>query len=267
MSRPSAGTEYHLGTCGWSFADWRGSFYPEGCKDELAYYATCFGTVEIDSTWYRIPSHRTVASWAKRVSPGFLFCPKLPGEITHDRLLVDAGEPLERFWEVIQGLGGKLGPVLVQLSPHFAAADAPRLEEFLRALPGPQRYAVEFRHRSWATDDRGLAILRQAGAALVMADHPWYPRFEAVTTDFAYLRLLGRRGVFPDFAHTHRTRDSDLERWVGVLQGLGDDVGQVFVFANNQFEGHSPATVMRLAELLGVGERTGSGAPSPRLAF
>ena len=96
--------ELRAGTCGWSFKDWKGTFYPPGCGDELAHYATVFDAVEIDSTWYRSPSPRTVASWRRRTPEGFLFCPKMPGEIAHERLLQDTDQLVSAFIARISGL-------------------------------------------------------------------------------------------------------------------------------------------------------------------
>jgi uncharacterized protein YecE (DUF72 family) len=242
--------ELRLGTCGWSYPDWKGIFYPAGTKDELAFYASRFNAVEIDSTWYRIPSARTVASWYRRTPDGFLFCPKLPGEITHERMLEGAKDVVAAFLDVIAGLREKLGPILVQLHPSFTAEEMPKLEAFLRGLPQEFRYVVEFRHRSWPKEPRALSLLRELRMGLAMAHHPWYPRFQEATTDFAYLRLLGRRGVFPDFSRVHQPRDDALREWAGVLLSMRSLVGRAYVFANNQFEGYSPSTIERLRAMV-----------------
>ena len=93
--------ELRIGTCGWSYEDWKGTFYPPDTKDELAFYASHFNAVEIDSTWYRIPSPHTVVSWHKRTTSDFLFCPKLPGEITHEKLLDEVDDLVTAFLDVI----------------------------------------------------------------------------------------------------------------------------------------------------------------------
>ena len=242
--------DLRAGTCGWAFDDWKATFYPDGVQDDLGYYSSVFRVVEIDSTWYRIPAAKTVRSWRQRTPEGFLFCPKLSGEITHERLLVDVEEPLQRFLDTIGLLGDKLGPIVVQLSPQFRADQLPRLEGFLHALPGPNRYAVEFRHRTWLQEPRALEVLRELGMAAVMAHHPWYPRIKEITAPFAYIRLLGRRGVFPDFSRIHGPKDEALAHWAQVITGTTDRTEQVFVLVNNQFEGHSPRSVQRLLALL-----------------
>lgn len=242
--------EARLGTCGWSFPDWRGSFYPQGTKDQLVHYATQFDAVEIDSTWYRIPSIRTAESWRRRVPDDFLFCPKMPGEITHEKMLDESDEQVAAFTNVVSRLGDKLGPILVQLHPRFSHDQLPKLETFLSGLPAEFRYAVEFRHRSWADQPDALELLRSLNMGLAMAHHPWYARIREATTDFAYLRLLGRRDVFPDFRRIHRPRDEALTEWAEFLESLPSEVSRAFVFVNNQFEGHSPATIARLRGLL-----------------
>jgi len=244
--------ETRLGTCGWSFRDWKGTFYPPGTRDELAYYASQFDAVEIDSTYYRIPSAKSVDAWRERTPPSFLFCPKLPGEITHEKMLEGADEQVAAFTDVISRLGNKLGPTLVQLHPSFARDELPTLEAFLSCLPSAFRYAVEFRHRSWADQPDALQLLRSLNMGLAMAHHPWYARIREATAAFAYLRLLGRRNVFPDFGRVHRPQDDALKEWAGLLRSLPSQVTRAFVFVNNQFEGHSPATVGRLRRLLGT---------------
>jgi len=242
--------ELRLGTCGWSFADWKGTFYPPGTRDQLTYYAGQFNAVEIDSTWYRIPNNRTVESWRRRTPEGFLFCPKLPGEITHEKMLKGADDQVAAFIDVIFGLADRLGPILVQLHPRFAHEQLPELEAFLSRLPPGFRYAVEFRHRSWVDQSDALKLLRSLNMGLAMAHHPWYARIRQTTADFAYLRLLGRRNVFPDFARVHKPQDAALRDWAAVLESLPAAVTRSFVFVNNQFEGHSPATVGRLRTLV-----------------
>ena len=242
--------EIRLGTCGWSFRDWKGTFYPPGTKDELAYYAGQFDAVEIDSTWYGMPSAKSVDAWRDRTPRGFVFCPKLPGEITHEKMLVGADEQVTAFTEVISRLGEKLGPILVQLHPSFDYDHLPKLEVFLEHLPEGVRYAVEFRHRSWAGQPDALELLRSLNMGLAMAHHPWYARIRGATADFAYLRMLGKRDVFPDFGRVHKPQDDALEEWAGLLNSLRSRVSRTFVFINNQFEGHSPATVGRLRKLL-----------------
>jgi uncharacterized protein YecE (DUF72 family) len=252
--------ELRIGTCGWSFKDWKGTFYPPGTRDELVFYAGEFDAVEIDSTWHHAPAARTVESWQRRAPEGFIFCPKLPGEITHENLLRDSDALVSNFLSNISLLEDKLGPILVQLAPKLKYEDFATLESFLGSLSTDFRYAVEFRHRSWLEKPDALSLLSDHNMAVTMAHHPWYPRIEEVTTDFTFIRLLGRRDVFPDFAETHRRRDDDLQQWADLLLSLERVVPRGFAFINNQFEGHSPNSVRRLQGLVGISS-AGSGAP------
>ncbi len=248
--RYTASMEFRLGTIGWSYPDWKGTFCPAGTKDELAYYATQFDAVEVDNTFYRMPTARMVESWYRRAPEGFLFCPKLPGEITHDRQLEEVDELIAEFARVIAGLREKLGPILIQLSPSLTSASRPLLEHFLTALPRGYRYTVEPRHRSWLKDPELLPLLRSLDMAITLAHHPWYPRFTEATTDFTYLRLLGKRDVFPDFSRVYEEKNDALLGWVSRLHAFPATVRRSYVFANNQFEGHSPGTMGRVRAAL-----------------
>ncbi len=212
--------EMRLGTCGWSFPDWKGTFYPPGTKDELAYYAGQFSVVEVDNTYYRIPSAKTVADWRQRTPPGFLFCPKLPGKITHEKMLEGTDELVAVFTEHISGLGDRLGPILIELAPSFKHDQFAKLGAFLSHLPAGLRYAVEFRHRSWADKPDVARLLGSLNIGVAMAHHPWYVRLREVTTDFAYLRLLGRLDAFPDAGRLHEPHDEVLSEWAEFLRSL-----------------------------------------------
>ncbi len=249
--------KWRLGTCGWSYEDWKGSFYPPGCRDPLAYYAEHFDSLEIDSTWYHSPSRRVVAGWRDRTPEGFRFAAKMPREITHERHFQDCETTAAAFLHSIEALGEKLAVVLVQFSPRIRANELGRIEGFLRGLPGEFRFAVEPRHRSWLTEPRLPGLLSELNMALVMADHDYYPRFDAVTADIAYVRLLGRHGALPDATRAHAPRDEDLFAWAERLKQLPPKVQCVYLYANNQFEGHSPCTIRKVRELL-----PGAAAPS-----
>ncbi len=242
--------EIRLGTCGWSFADWKGTFYPPDTQDELAYYSSQFDTVEVDNTYYRIPSAKTVDAWRTRTPPGFLFCPKLPGKVTHERMLEDTDELVAVFTNVISRLGDRLGPILIELHPSFGHDRLPKLEAFLSALPSGFRYAVEFRHRSWADEADAQQLLRSLRIGLAISHHPWYVDIRTATADFAYLRLLGRMDAFPDSSRIYEPRDETLREFAGFLKSLPPEVTRAFVFLSNHLEGHAPATVQRMRAML-----------------
>src|SRR5215203_3662797 len=181
-----------LGTQGWNYDAWVGPFYPRGTRaaDYLSLYARAFKVVEVDSTFYAIPSASAVRGWAARVPAGFTFALKLPRDISHENRLRDPGGVAPLFFDRARELGGKLGPILIQLGPDFMPAERPALAEFLPQLPLDLQFAVEFRQRGWISDDT-LALLADHNVALALTDARWIPRrtmfnlAEHPTADFA----------------------------------------------------------------------------------
>ena len=151
-----------LGTQGWNYDAWVGPFYPKGTRatDFLSLYARAFKTVEVDSTFYAIPSAKTMRDWAGRVPADFTFALKLPKEISHENRLRDAGGASALFFDTARELGAKLGPILIQLGPDFMPAERPALAEFLSTLPRDLQFAVEFRQRGWI--EEGVLALAYA---------------------------------------------------------------------------------------------------------
>jgi uncharacterized protein YecE (DUF72 family) len=241
----------YLGTCGWSYADWEGTIYPEGlpAASRLAEYVKCYATVEIDSTFYGTPKRSTVETWREIAPEGFLFAAKFPQEITHERGLVRCEELAETFVRTMGLLGDHLGPLLLQLPPAFAVGGMGVLETFLGGLPQSFRYALEVRHRSWLGSDLP-ALLREHGAALVLVDYPGMPRLREATADFSYIRWLGDRREFPS-GHTQSKRDrsEDLAWWSAVVDRLREEGLEVFAYANNHYENHSPSTLARFLQI------------------
>jgi len=241
----------YLGTSGWSYADWEGTVYAEGAAAgaRLAEYVKHYATVEIDSTFYGTPRRRAVEKWREVAPDGFLFAAKFPQEITHEKTLVNCKEPTEVFVRTMEGLGDRLGPLLVQLPPSFTVEGMGVLEDFLKDLPDGFRYAVEVRHRSWVGSDLA-AMLREYGVALTLIDYPRMPRLEEATADFSYIRWLGDRREFPsDHTHLKKDRDDDLRWWSGVVDMFLEEGKTVFAYANNHYQNHSPSTLARFLEL------------------
>ncbi len=249
ISPPEPGL--YLGTSGWSYADWEGTLYPEGLPAgaRLAEYAKHYATVEIDSTFYGTPRRSTVEKWRETVPEGFLFAAKFPQEITHEKSLVGCGEPAETFVGAMELLGDRLGPLLLQLPPSFTVEGMGVLEDFLDALPEGFRYAVEVRHRSWLGSDLP-EMLREHGAALTLIDYPRMPRMEETTAGFVYLRWLGDRREFPS-GHTYAKRDrrEDLEWWSERVDLSLSEGREVFAYANNHYQNHSPSTLEQFLEI------------------
>src|ERR1051325_526797 len=181
--------DVRVGTSGYSYPPWKGSFYPEDLPNArmLGYYGERFQTVEINNTFYRMPTSKLLAQWASQVPPGFRFALKASQRITHQKRLKDAGEPVEYFFRTAAELGERRGPTLVQLPPNLKK-DLPRLEAFLALLPPDARAALEFRHESWFEDDV-FAALRARGAALCVAESDQLQPPLRATADFGYLRL------------------------------------------------------------------------------
>lgn len=251
-----------IGTQGWNYPAWLGSFYPEGTKpaEMLTLYAQAFGTVEVDSTFYATPPVNSVRGWAARTPDGFVFALKLPREITHERRLRDSADETELFMERARLLGPKLGPILVQLGPDFAPSEMGALRDYLPLLPRDLRFAVEVRQERWTRPNilpDLLELLRDHGVALALSDGQWLPR-EAVldlasapTADFLYLRWMGPNRDLTDFSHVQVPRAGEAREWAGVLRRATELGIDVYGYVNNHYEGHSPASARQLQSLLG----------------
>ena len=247
-----------LGTQGWVYTDWVGALYPLGSKqpDFLSLYVRAFDTVEIDSTFYAIPAAKTVRRWVENTPPGFVFSPKLPQEVTHERRLRGAADVLAEFCDRMRGLGDRLGPILVQLGPDFGPDERPTLADFLPHLPGDLRFAVEFRQREWIGESL-LALLRDHGVALALSDGRWMPREMVLdlahhpTADFLYLRWMGETRSLTDHSLVQIDRTEELDVWAETLQPLPEQGIDVFGYFSNYFAGHSPASARELMRRLG----------------
>ena len=227
-----------VGTSGYSYAEWKGNFYPEkmAAKDMLRYYAERFPTVEINNTFYRMPKEDLLNGWAAQVPESFQFVIKASQRITHIKRLKECAEELRYLMHVTSTLGSRLGPFLFQLPPNFRK-DVPRLQSFFDAMPEKRRMAVEFRHASWF-DDETFQALRNVGAALCVADTGEDPVVPLVaTTDWGYLRL--RREDFSD---------ADLRDWAKRIRG--QPWGEAFVFMKHEEEGRGPKLAQQLIDIL-----------------
>jgi uncharacterized protein YecE (DUF72 family) len=251
-----------IGTQGWNYPAWVGPFYP-ACTRPAAFlttYARAFGTVEVDSTFYAVPAPKVVRGWAGRVPEHFVFALKMPQEVTHERRLRGAEGVVEAFLEAARELGGRLGPVLVQLGPDFDASERGALEAFLPALPRDLRFAVEVRHASWmrpGTLEALTALLSEHGAALALSDGRWIPRDAMTalaarpTAPFHYVRWMGPDRSITDYSHLQFDRSAEIRTWADVLASSALAGTEVFGYFNNHFAGHSPANARELLALLG----------------
>jgi len=271
-------SQVRFGTSSFSWEDWIGPFYPPGTRpgDFLRYYATQFDSVEVDATYYAIPSAPMVEGWLAKTPPHFKLAAKFPRSIVHGgeaarpdpaRVLVPDLVRADRdeFLGVMARLGERLGPLVLQF-PFFAKAVFPepgpfleRLDRFLADLPAEFRYAVEIRNPAWL-DETLTALCRRHRAALVLVDQEWMPhgdkvarQLDFVTTDFVYVRLLGDRKEIETMTTTWEREVIDhqrsLERWAALLARLAARGLLTYVFVNNHYAGHAPATVRRLQAL------------------
>lgn len=228
---------YRIGTSGFAYREWKGSFYPEDlpAAGMLEYYAGRLDAVEINNTFYRMPTEKLLAGWSETVPPGFVFCLKASRKITHQKRLADVGEELEYLTATSRTLGERLGPTLFQLPP-WLKKDVPRLAAFLALLPDGFPAAVEFRSSSWF-GDAVYSALEAAGAALVVSDREDAAEPPVVATaPFGYARL--RR---PDYD------DEGLERWAGRFRETGWEAAHVFF--KHEAEGKGPAMAARFREI------------------
>ena len=259
-----------LGTCAWSFDDWKDVFYPPGLASgqQLAYYAHYLPAVEIDSTFYHIPRLDVVAAWADKTPDDFVFTAKMPKLITHDARLRDCEAELRAFLGSLRPLGEKLGAVLIQFSPFFnPEQDEAALREFLDLLPvGKISFAVEFRHPGWHTP--GIArLLSEHGVAWTWNDLSAFDAqaeaafgFLPQTADFLYVRLMGDLETkFRADGERHFRygsllwpREGGLENWAHRLAKHRDDTRNIYVMINNHYEGFSPLSCQRLGRQLGI---------------
>ena len=231
-----------IGCSGWNYPHWREVVYPKGlpARRWLEHYATLFRTVEVNNTFYRLPSVSAVAGWALQTPPDFAFTVKASRYLTHMKRLTDLGDGVTRFYERIEPLvaAKKLGPVLWQLPGNFHRDDD-RLGNALAQLPAG-RHCFEFRHASWFS--AGVyALLREHGVALVIGDHPARP-FQAheLTADWTFIRFhYGRRGRDGNYS------DRELEEWSGRIDSWRSQA-EVFAYFNNDWNGYAVKNALEL---------------------
>jgi uncharacterized protein YecE (DUF72 family) len=228
------------GTSGFNYDEWKESFYPPGlpAARRLAYYAGQFDTVEINATFYRMPTPKTLAAWAAAVPAGFAFGLKAPQRITHFGRLRGVDDPVRFFCETALTLGDRLGPLLFQLPPNFPR-DLARLADFLALLPSGLDVAMEFRHDSWLDGDV-YERLRARNVALCVADTGERTTPLVSTADFGYFRLRDEGYA-----------EGDLERWAHTIRQAGAHWRAAWVFFKHEESGTGPAFARRFRALFG----------------
>jgi uncharacterized protein YecE (DUF72 family) len=239
----------HVGCSGWSYPHWRGRAYPPDAPPRrwFGIYAERFDTVELNATFYRLPSESTVRSWADQAPAGFTYAVKVSRFATHQKKLKDPGGWVRTHVERMRDLGRTWGPNLLQLPPRWRR-DTGRLDEALAALPGERRWAVELRDPSWVHDDV-LEVLARHEVALcihdLIEDHPW-----ELTTDWTYLRFHGPAARSAPYQGRYTGRR--LWRVADRLEGWLADGCDVFAYFNNDEVGHAVEDAAWLADRLEV---------------
>ncbi len=235
-----------IGTSGWVYPHWRGVFYPDGLPTArwLDYYTRHFRTVELNNSFYRLPSEGAFRAWGEAAPEGFLFAVKANRFITHMKKLKDAAEPLERFLGRARLLGDRLGPILYQLPPRWKCNLA-RLREFLSLLPPDLLHAFEFRDRSWLNEDV-FALLEKHGAAFCVISMPDFPCPLRATAPFVYIRMHGS-GVVYGGCYS----EDELRRWAEHIEGFLGEGRDVYVYFNNDAFGYAVENARRLGGMLG----------------
>lgn len=235
-----------IGCSGFTYPHWRGIFYPAELDrgDWFSHYCSLFSSVELNVTFYRLLKPQTFDHWREKSPPGFVFSVKGSRFITHVKRLLDPEGPLERYFDGVLRLGGKLGPVLWQFPPGFSR-DTGRLERFLAALGRyPVRNALEFRHESWCAEEI-TALCRETGAALCMADWPDFIADLPLTAGLVYIRRHGRGGSYAT-RYTAEELAADARKIRGYLKGGRD----VYIYFNNDAHAYAPQNALELADLL-----------------
>ena len=232
-----------IGCSGWQYRHWRGTFYPAALPLTrwLEYYSSRFDTVEINSSFYRLPQPETFAVWRRRVPPSFVYAVKASRYLTHMKKLKEPRPPLTRFFSCARRLGGQLGPVLYQLPPRWPLS-LDRLDAFLRALPARQLHAIEFRDPSWYVDD-ALALMERYRVALCVHDMAGSATGARTAGPFGYLRLHGPQRYGGHYS------DTTLTAWAEWCAAAHEARRSVYVYFNNDSEGHAPRDALRLRDL------------------
>jgi len=258
---------------GFSYEDWSGVFYPADtpARSYLSYYSRVFNAVEVDSTFYGTPRPNSVRRWAALTPDDFCFSLKVPREITHQAGLQGVEAGMERFIATLRELGEKLGVVLFQFPPSFAAGQLPALEACLAGLPDGVRFAVEVRHPSWYTTDGPGAEpvlarrLRQYGVAWAATEYPDLPAIIYPTAPFLYIRWIGQHGSFAQHNRERIDRTGELKAWLELIRARGQGMESLFGFFNNDYAGFAAATANRFKELAGLPVQRFNQPRQPRL--
>jgi uncharacterized protein YecE (DUF72 family) len=239
-----------IGCSGWVYKHWRKIFYPEGLaqKDWFSRYAEEFDTVEINNSFYRLPSGDTFAKWKEQAPVGFCYAVKANRFLTQAKKLKDCEEPLARMMSAVERLGDRLGPMLYQLPPNMKV-NLQRLENFLKILPRDVTSVFEFRNSSWYSDDL-YRLLDRYGASLCAHDMPGSRTERVAIGPIAYVRFHGGEGKY-----WGRYSDEGLLRWADWLVDQAHQGRPGWCYFNNDIEGHALKDARTLRSMVGQTRR------------
>lgn len=235
----------HIGTSGWSYDHWKGTFYPKEIKSDqrLHFYGQHFSTIEVNSTFYHLPKEETITNWGHQVPKKFIFSIKASQYITHLTRLGDPSKTLPLFFERLHFLENKIGIILFQLPPSFKK-NIERLSEFITFLDKNFRYTFEFRHISWF-DEETYALLKQHNMALCITDWGGELSPEIITADFTYIRLHGPQKTYQGFYGPKR-----LQQWKTKIFSWADKKISAFCYFDNDDKGYAIKDALKLKELI-----------------
>jgi uncharacterized protein YecE (DUF72 family) len=257
--------KFYVGCSGWSYTAWQGPFYPSDMKNShwLEFYSKVFDYVEIDSTFYNIPSILTVKKWLKKTQDNFRFTAKFPKVITHDKRLKNVDNELELFFKAISPLYDKTLALLIQLPPSMEIMEGlQRLRELVHILDNRFRYAVEVRHHSWF-QDLAYNFFANNNICMVWSQIVGIRTPPIVTTDFLYLRFIGDRSLQEkDFGRIQKHRTPEMRKWVNRIKRAERNNGEegnkrlslAIVAANNHYAGFGPVSANTFRRMVGLTE-------------
>lgn len=271
MTNPESDPGIHLGTSSWSSDDWvTAGFYPEGMAPTkyLPHYAQSFDTVEVDSTFYRLPTVGLCQKWRKDVPANFRFALKVTKSITHDMALEGAEKEFEKYLHAVEELGERLGFIVFQFAYFNKQSACPdlgtfikRLATFSKACPPRHNYVLEVRNKNWVTKEL-LAALREHRFAYALTDQQWMPRptplwekfgQDLITRDFAYIRFLGERDriekITTKWDKLVLDRTKEMEEWIPILKELQKKGISAWAYFNNHYQGYGPGSIAEFRKL------------------
>ena len=237
--------KYYIGCSGWHYEHWHGLYYPDKLPRAkwLQFYAGQFNTVELNNSFYKLPSEKAFTTWRESTPDNFIFAVKVSRFITHIKRLKNLGSAVDNFLSRAVLLEGKLGPLLYQLPPNMRRNDE-LLRDFISSLPPKYLHVVEFRHESWI-DDTVFDILRGHNIGLCVFDMPGFGCPLVATSDFVYVRFHGSEGLYSSFYS-----EEELSQWAKRIARLTKDVKVSYIYFNNDTQAFAVKNAITLENYL-----------------